>query len=158
MALTSDIVESWRRPRAVIRRHLNRGRSEVFAFSLLLSFLILAVIAVLPFLARVSVIEEKPLPPYVLAACFGALVAAPILYLFAALGSIVARLMRGRGNFYAGRLALFWSLLTISPALLLYGLVRGMAAESPATPFLGLGVFMLFIGYYSIMLREVESA
>ena len=52
MAVTSDIVESWKRPRAVFRRHLARGRSEAFAFSLLFVFLLIALIAQYPMAAR----------------------------------------------------------------------------------------------------------
>ena len=54
MAVTSDIVESWRRPRVVLRRHLARGKSEAFAFSLLFVFLLMAFIAQYPGAARVS--------------------------------------------------------------------------------------------------------
>ena len=158
MALTADIVESWRRPREVVRRHLNRGRSEPFVFSLLVAFLILAVVAVTPYLGARALAEGKPLAPYVLGACYGAVVAVPLVYLFAALGHLTARLMGGQGGFYHGRLAFVWALLTIAPAMLIYGLVRGLVPDSPATPFLGLGLFVLFLGFYSVMLREVERA
>ncbi|NBZ85975.1 hypothetical protein [Stagnihabitans tardus] len=157
MPLTRDIVESWKAPRRVIRRHQARARSESFLFALLFVFLLLAMVSVAPFLARQAVIEAKPLPPYILAACFGALVSVPVFYLLAAVGHLTAKLMGGTGGFYDGRLALFWALVTTTPALLLYGLVRAMAADSPATPFLGLGVFLIFLGFYSVMLREVES-
>jgi len=158
MALISDILESWRSPRKVIRRHRARGRSEPFLFTFLFVFLLLAVVSVAPFLARAAAIEAKPFPPYLLAACFGAVVAVPFFYAMAALGHLTARLMGGKGGFYDGRLAMFWALVTTTPALLLYGLVRAMAAESPAVPVLGLLVFVIFLGFYSVMLREVESA
>jgi hypothetical protein len=157
MALTADILESWRAPRRVVRRHLARGRSEPFLFTLLVTFLILAVIAVAPWLSQQAALEGTPVAPRILGACYGALLSIPVFYLFAALGHLTARLMGGKGGFYEGRLALFWALLTISPALLLYGLVRGMANGSPATPFLGLLVFVLFLGFYSVMLREAET-
>ena len=118
----------------------------------------MAVVSTAPALARQAALEAKPLPPYLLAACFGALVAVPFFYALAALGHLVARLMGGKGSFYHGRLALFWALVTTSPVLLLFGLVRGMAGESPAVPVLGLLVFVVFLGFYSVMLREVESA
>ena len=35
MALTSDIVESWRRPAVVVRRLRRAGKSEPFAFTFL---------------------------------------------------------------------------------------------------------------------------
>lgn len=157
MPLTADIVESWKAPRRVIRRHQARARSESFLLALLFVFLLLAVVSVAPWLSRQATIEAKPLPPYILAACFGALVSIPVFYLLAAVGHLTAKLMGGQGSFYEARLAMFWALVTTSPALLLYGLVRAMASDSPATPILGLGVFLIFLGFYSVMLREVES-
>ena len=52
MSVTTDIVQSWTRPRAVIRRHLARGQSEPFAFSLLVTFLVLAFVSLWPVLSR----------------------------------------------------------------------------------------------------------
>ena len=48
MAVTTDILSSWRNPRQGIRRHLARGVSEPFAFSLLLVFLVLAFVGQWP--------------------------------------------------------------------------------------------------------------
>lgn len=157
MSLTADIVETWRRPRAVIRRHRDRGRSEPFVFTFLLVFLILAVASAAPWLARQAALEHTPAAPRILAACYGAVLAAPVFYLLAALGHLTARLMGGKGSFYDGRLALFWAGVASSPALLIFGLVRGMADGSPAIPFIGFLVFAIFIGFYSLMLRELEQ-
>lgn len=157
MALTADILESWLRPRRVVRRHLSRGRSEPFLFTLLLAFLILAVVSVAPWLARQAALDHTPVAPRILGASYGAVLAVPVFYALAALGHLTARLMGGKAGFYEGRLALFWALLTTSPALLLFGLVRGMADGSPAVPALGFLVFVIFISFYSLMLREVET-
>lgn len=158
MSLTSDIVESWRRPRAVVRRHLSRGRSEPFLFTFLVVFLILAVVSAAPELARQAALDHTPVAPRILGACYGAVIAVPVLYAMAALGHLTARLMGGRGGFYHGRLALFWALVTITPALLLYGLIRAMAHGSAALPVSELLVFAAFLFFYSTMLREVEAA
>jgi hypothetical protein len=157
MALTADIVESWRAPRRVVRRHLNRGRSEPFAFTLLFTFLLLAVVSAAPWLARQAALDHSPVAPRLLGAAYGAVLAVPVFYGFAALGHWTARLMGGKGRHYEGRLALFWALVTISPALLLFGLVRGMAEGSPGVPVLGFAVFALFLVYYTTMLRELET-
>ena len=45
MAVTTDILATWRAPRAAVRRHLARGVSEPFAFSLLVVFLLIAFVA-----------------------------------------------------------------------------------------------------------------
>lgn len=157
MALTSDIVESWRHPRAVIRRLRSRGRSEAFVFTFLLVFLLMAVTAAAPGLSRQAALEGQPFPPFLLGASLGALALVPVFYLLAALGHLVARLMGGTGGWYDGRLALFWALACTTPAVLLFGLVRAFVADSPAVPILGLFTFMVFLALYSIMLREVEG-
>ncbi|MCW1919458.1 YIP1 family protein [Rhodobacter sp. KR11] len=157
MALTADIAESWRRPRAVIRRLRARGRSESFVFTLLAIFLVLSVVAAAPDLSRQAALEQKPLAPYLLGASYGALVFVPVFYLMASVFHLMARLMGGTGTHYDGRLALVWALVTISPVILVLGLARAMAPGLGAS-LLGLTVFAAFLGFYSVMLREVESA
>ena len=81
----------------------------------------------------------------------------PLFYFLAALGHLVAKLMGGQGGYYDGRLALFWALTCITPAMLILGLVRSFLGDGPATTGLGLATFLAFIVLYSTMLREVEG-
>lgn len=158
MALTSDIVESWARPRAVVRRLRMRGRSEAFAFTFLFVFLLLSFTALAPYLARQATLHpEVPFYPRLLAAAMGMLVLIPVFYLLAALGHLVARLMGGQGGYYDGRLALFWALACTTPAMLLYGLVRAFGDGSIGVPVLGGLTFLVFLVLYTTMLREVEG-
>lgn len=158
MALTADILASWRRPRAVVRRLRGAGRSEPFAFSFLLVFLMVTWIALAPTLARQAALEpQTALAPRLFAAGLGLLALIPGLYLLAALGHLVARLMGGRGSFYDGRLALFFALAAISPATLFLGLVRGMVGDTGFVQGLGFAIFFAFVALYSLMLREVEG-
>ena len=151
MALISDIGESWRRPRVVVRRLLARGRSEPFAFSFLLIFLALALLAISPGLARQA--DGTPLFPRLYATSLGLLATIPVWYLLAALGHLAARALGGKGSYYGGRLALFWSLVAISPAMLVQGLVGvGLAAN-----LLGLAVGAGFLVFWVLALMEVES-
>ena len=156
MALTTDIVESWRRPRVVVRRLLGRGRSETFILSLLLVFLLLAFAAAAPNLARQAFLDPSvPLMQRIYPAALGLLATVPLWYGFAAIGHLVARALGGKGSHFGGRLALFWALVVISPAMLVQGLVQGMIGGSTAT---GLGVLVLagFLGFWVVMLQEVE--
>lgn len=158
MSVTTDIVASWRHPSAVVRNHMRRGTSEAFALSLLLTGLMLMYVALLPFLAREAQLNpEVPLLPRALAAAMGMLVLIPVFYLLAALGHLVARLMGGQGTWYGGRIALFWALVAISPAVLMAGLVQGMMGLGTASNILGLGVAVGFLLFWSVNLREVES-
>ena len=158
MPVTVDIVESWRRPRAVMARLLARGPSEPFALSFLLLFLLLAFAASSPALMRQAMAApDLPLLPRFYAAALGLLATIPLWYLLAALGHLVARALGGRGSHYGGRLALFWSLLAISPAMLIQGLAQGMVAFGPAANLLGLLVLGGFLALWVAALREVEA-
>lgn len=158
MALTADIMESWRRPRVVVRRLQARGRSEAFVFTFLFVFMLLALTSLAPYLSREATLHpEAPLFQRIFAAALGMLMLIPVFYLLAALGHLVARLMGGTGGYYDGRLALFWALTCTTPAMLLYGLARAFADGSAAIPILGGAVFLVFLVLYTMMLREVEG-
>ena len=158
MALTSDILESWRRPRAVIRRLRGAGRSEPFVFTFLFVFLLLAFTSLAPYLSREATLHpEITLYQRLFGAALGLLALIPLFYLLAALGHLVARLLGGQGGYYEGRLALFWALTCVTPAMLVLGLVRSFLGDGAATTGLGLATFLAFIILYSTMLREVEG-
>lgn len=158
MALTSDIVESWRRPRAVIRRLRGAGKSEPFVFTFLFVFLLLTFVANAPALSRQATLNpEVVLLPSLFASALGLLAMIPAFYLLAALGHLVARLMGGQGSWYDGRLALFWALTCSTPAVLVLGLTRAFVGDGAAITVIGSAVFLGFIVLYSTMLREVEG-
>ena len=157
MAVTRDIIESWGRPQTVVRRMLDAGMSEPFAFSLLVTFLILAFTAAAPNMAREAYFRpDTPLMQRLLAAALGLLATIPLWYLLAALGHLVARALGGKGSYFGGRLALFWALVVVSPAMLLQGLVQGLLGASTASMGAGLVVAAAFLLFWTIMLREVE--
>jgi hypothetical protein len=158
MAVVRDIVESWRSPRVVVRRLLGRDRSEPFAFTLLATFLLLAFVAAAPNLAREAYLHpETPLVQRLYAAGLGLLATVPLWYLLAAIGHGIARAMGGAGNYYGGRIALFWAMVVIAPAMLLHGLVQGLLGPTAATNGLGLLVATGFLAFWIIMLHAVEA-
>lgn len=157
MPVTLDIVASWRRPRAVVRRLLGQGRSEPFAFSLLVTGLILLWVSLAPFLAREAYFNpEQPLLQRLLAAALAMAATVPFWYLLAALGHIVARIMGGKGSYYGGRIALFWALVATAPALLVSGLVRGMIGLGAAANLTGTITALVFVLFWAVMLHEAE--
>ncbi len=158
MALTSDIVESWRRPGAVVRRLRSAGKSEPFVFTFLFVFLLLAFTSLAPYLSREATLHpDVTLYQRLFGAALGLLALIPVFYLLAALGHLVARLMGGSGGYYDGRLALFWALTCITPAMLFLGLVRSFIGDGTAVTIIGLAIFLGFVTLYSVMLKEVEG-
>ncbi len=157
MSVTTDIVESWRRPQTVVRRLLARGGSEAFVLTFLMIFLLLAFTAAAPNLARQA--EADPTVPLIqrfYAMALGLLATLPVWYGLAAISHLVARALGGRGAHYGARLALFWALVVVSPAMLFHGLVLGMAGGSTFTSALGAAVAIVFVVIWMLMLREVE--
>ena len=157
MTVTTDLVATWRAPRAALRRHLARGQSEPFVFTLLLVFLILAFVGQWPVAARDAFLaKEASAAPRILARALAVLATIPLWYGLAALGHIVARAMGGQGTWYGARIALFWALASIGPLMLLQGLVAGMIGSGPALTLVTLLVGAAFLWLWATLLHEAE--
>ncbi len=157
MTVTTDLVASWRSPRAAVRRHLARGVSEPFAFTLLLVFLILAFVGQWPAAAREAYLADEPsAAPRILGRGLAVLATIPLWYGLAAVSRVIARVMGGQGSWYAARIALFWALATVGPLMLLQGLVIGMIGPGPALWAVNFGVGLAFLWLWLTMLHEAE--
>ena len=154
MALTVDIVRTWRAPRAVIRGLLNQGRREdrAVAFVMIACFLIF--VAQWPRLKRIDAgFELSPWPPEVdfegmrTYTFYALVVMLPlVMYGLAAVAHLIARVMGGQGSWYSARLSLFWALLSTTPLLLLHGLVRGFIGPGTQSILVGI-VWAAVFGY-----------
>lgn len=164
MAVTTDIVRSWRRPRAVMRDLLDQGQREDRAIAYVLVACLLMFVAQWPRLVRVSEgFEAAPgqdtpeLTQLVAYAFFGTVMVLPLmLYGLAALSHMVARVLGGQGSWFSARLALFWALLAASPLALLYGLVRGFIGPGQEASLTGLVWLVAFLAMWLLSLREAE--
>jgi hypothetical protein len=160
MPITTDIVESYRRPRAVVRRRLGTGQDEGRALALLMGACLLIFISQWPGLARAAHLDPSvPLD----ARMGGALMATlfllpPLAYALAAISHLAARAMGGQGTGYGARIALFWSLLAVSPLMLFQGLVRGFLGPGPALTATGIVVGLAFLALWINALIEAERA
>ena len=166
MAVTNDIVRTWRSPRAVVRDLLSQGVREDRAIAFLIISCFLVFVAQWPRLSRLAAGFDLPAGAEVpeldrlMAYEFMAwLMFWPlILYGLAALSHIIARIFGGKGSWYGARLALFWALLSTVPLLLLHGLMAGFAGPGLQTDLVG-ALWLLAFGYVWIQgLREAESA
>ena len=157
MTVTTDLVATWRSPRAALRRHLARGVSEPFAFTLLLVFLILAFVGQWPAAARDAFLADEPsAAPRILGRGLAVLATIPLWYGLAAVSRLVARALGGKGSWYSARIALFWALATVSPLMLLQGLVVGMIGPGPALWLVNTGVGLAFLWLWLTMQHEAE--
>lgn len=158
MAVVSDIVKSWRSPRAVLAQHLQNRATEPFAFSLLIAFLLLAFIAQWPSMSRDAYLQpDAPLTQRMLAAGLALLASIPLWYGLAALSRLVARAFGGKGGYLGARLALFTALLSAAPLMLMQGIIRGF--NGPGALATGAGAMVLagFLYLWVNMLIAAET-
>jgi hypothetical protein len=140
-----------------MQSHLARGRSEPWAFSLLIAFMIVAFVAQWPGASRNAFYTpEMPISAQMLAIGMGMLAFIPLWYLLAAIGHWIARALGGQGDHYRARLALFWALVTVSPLMLLLGLVKGMIGPGPALVSVTVVTTAAFLGFWIMNLIEAE--
>ncbi len=160
MSVSRDMVATWVRPRAVMRKLLAMGPREDRALAFLFAACILIFVAQLPRLARADALtpDEVPFQAELATTLFAWLLVWPLL--FYGIGSIThlgAKLLKGRGTFYTARLALFWSLLASTPAWLFQGLVAGFIGPGPGLQLAGVIVLGSFLIFWSVCLREAET-
>jgi len=160
MAVAADIIESYRRPANVMRRHLAAGPREDRALVFLMLACLLSFFAQWPrLMLKASIDDTIPFEAHLTGALFGWLFVAPLFfYGLAALSRMVARLAGGQGTWSRSRLALFWTLLVVSPLSLVRGLVTGLAGPGA----LDLTVGVIELGIFAVLwfanLREAERA
>ena len=146
MALTDEILATYRGPKRVVARILAAPAREDRALAFLLAALGIIFVSLWPALQRQSLaMPEVPMAQRVLAAGLGLLLVVPLAYLLAALSHLASRAGGGRGGYYGARVALFWALVAVSPLMLLRGLVAGLIGAGPqlaAVDLLALAAFL----------------
>ncbi|MBK4217224.1 hypothetical protein JJJ17_14930 [Paracoccus caeni] len=135
-------MESWWAPRRVVRG-LSSMPERVKIAVLMLAMLIFLV-AQAPLHARRAALDPSiPLEARMGGAIMAIMFMMPLLaYGLASLISAFSRLTPWRLGPEDSRLALFWALLAVSPAMLLQGLVAGMVGPGP-----GLIVVQIICGF-----------
>lgn len=165
MPVTKDIVRTWRRPRVVMRELLAQGKREDRAIAYLMIACFLIFVAQWPRLSRtaagfdLAAGADVPALDRLMAYEFLAWVMIwPLfLYILAGLTHLVAKLLGGKGDWYGARIALFWSMLSTIPLLLLHGLMAGFVGPGPQTDLVG-AVWVAVFGFIWFQsLREAES-
>ena len=114
MAITQDIVATYRGPGAVMRRLLARGQREDRALAILMAGCLLVFVSQWPPLARQAHFDGQELNPLLGGALLAWVMIAPLIfYGLAALSHLLARALGGQGSFFGARLALFWALALV---------------------------------------------
>jgi len=157
MAVTTDILRTYRDPGGVVARLLSAGRREDRALAILMLAAGLIFVAGLAPARRAAILDPAvPLDALIAGRLMASLFVLPLLaYAVAWLSHLAARAAGGRGSAYAARVALFWALLAVAPLMLLHGLLAGMAGPGAALTGFGALVFAAFLW---IWLRGLAAA
>ena len=158
MAVSGEIVRSWRGPGAAVRRQLAAGIGEARALACLTAACFLIFVAQWPRLSREAHLSpEVPLDARIAAAAFALIFVAPLFfYGLAALSHLLARAFGGQGTWFTARVALFWSLLAAAPLFLFQGLVAGFVGPGPALTTAEAITALGFLAHWILALSEAE--
>ena len=157
MPISSDMVATYKGPRKAFARLLSSEVREDRALMILMAGCLIAFVARWPALARQAHISGDDLNMLLGGALMAWLFIAPlVLYAIAALSHVLAKLLRGQGDWYGARVALFWSLLASSPLMLLNGLIEGFVGPGPGLQLVGLLWFIVFMWFWLSGLLEAE--
>ncbi|MCB6177144.1 YIP1 family protein [Rhodobacter sp. Har01] len=170
MAVSTDIVATWTRPRQVFRRLLDRQGGEAQALAYMMGACLLIFVAQWPRLSRQAhqarqaaeaagtPVDQVPsLQALMGINLFALLFLAPLLfYALAGLAHAVAKGLGGKGSAVHSRLALFWALLAVSPWMLFQGLVAGFIGPGPALTATGVAVAAGFLWLWITLMREAH--
>lgn len=140
MALTQDIIATYKGPGRVVARFLAQGRNEVRALLFMLIAGMLMFVASTPYQAREAQLDpDIPLVARMYWSAFLYIMILPILlYLFAIMIWGLARIARRQVTGYEIRFTLIWALLASTPVMLLMGLTAG---------FIGPGIQLQAVGF-----------
>jgi hypothetical protein len=159
MAVSTDILRTWRDPRVVMRQLLSMGPREDQAILYVMAGCLLIFVAQWPRLVRVSAITGDELDRLIAYEFMAWLIVWPlILYALASLIGGLLWVVRRPVPGHAVRLALFWSFLAASPMALIYGVVVGLNGFSTLAHLVGalwIGAFLLFL---VLTIREAIAA
>ncbi|MEM1375500.1 MAG: YIP1 family protein [Pseudomonadota bacterium] len=158
MPVTTDIMQSYRRPRTVFRRLLDAGQREDRAIAILAGACLLFFAASAPVSQRQALEGQGDLSQLLTYSLFSWLFLWPLLlYGIAALSHLVMKLFRGRGSWYGARLALFWSMLISTPLVLLYSLTYALVGPGLQADLVGILWLIVFLLFWTVNLREAEQ-
>lgn len=148
MAVSSDIIRTWRTPRAVMRDLLAMGQREDRAVAYLMAGCLLIFIAQWPRLSRVAFLTGDEFDRLIAYELLSWLIIWPLMmYLVAGIIHLARWVIWRNGQPWTARLALFWAVLAASPMGLLYGLMAGFLGPGTGTDLVGatwLGAMVIF--------------
>lgn len=158
MAVSGDMIRAYRAPGQVMARLIASGAGEERALAWLMTGCFLMFIARLPVLSRRAYLNDEEFVALAAGAFTGAVFLAPLVfYALAALSHVVAGRFGGRGSWVSARLALFWTVLVLSPLMLFQGMVAGFIGPGAALTLVAVLNGAVFLCLWIVALRVAEG-
>ncbi len=155
MAVTSEIVATYKAPGRVMARLMSGGPREDRALAILLGACVVMFIATWPNASREAFLTGQEPQMLMAARLFGVVFVLPLLlYVIALISHGMLRLFGGQSTGYRTRIALFWALLAASPLALLVGLAGGFIGPGLETRLTGAIWFAAFAWFWIAGLRQ----
>lgn len=149
--IVARLIRTWRSPARVMRAQASLsegGLMMVLFLAMALTFL-----AQLPMHRRMAILDPSiPSEGWAFGTLVGLILAALLAYVLAAL---VALILRRRISGHASRVALFWSVLAVSPLMLLAGLGEGYLGAGPPITALRYFAFAAFMWFWICGIRTL---
>lgn len=155
MAVTTEIVATYRAPGRVMARLMSEGPREDRALAILLGACVVMFIARWPSISREAHLTGQDPQMLMAGALFGVVFILPLVcYTVALLTQGILRLAGRKHTGYGTRLALFWALLASSPLTLLVGLVAGFIGNGLELNITGALWFATFLWFWMAGLHQ----
>jgi ABC-type multidrug transport system fused ATPase/permease subunit len=155
MAVTSEILATYRGPGRVMARLMSDGPREDRALAILLGACVVMFIARWPSISREAFLAGEEPQARMAGALMGVVFILPLLsYVVALLSQGVIRLFGRKATGYSTRVALFWALLAASPLTLLAGLVAGFIGQGVELTITGALWFAVFLWFWIAGLKQ----
>lgn len=158
MSVVKGILATYRNPKRVMAQLLQDGAREDRALAYLMIGCFVMFIARFPVLSRQAHLSGEEFSSLAGGAFVGGVFLAPLVfYGIAAISHMVAQAMGGAGSWLTARVALFWSVLVISPLTLLKGLIDGFIGKGPALTLVTIIIGIVFVTIWIKSLRVAEG-
>ncbi|MDG1129494.1 MAG: YIP1 family protein [Paracoccaceae bacterium] len=155
MAVTTEILATYRAPGRVMARLMSDGPREDRALAILLGACFVMFIATWPNASREAILTGQEPQMLMAARLFGVVFVLPLVfYVVALISHGLLRLFGGKSTGYKARMALFWALLAASPLALLVGLVGGFIGPGLQLRLTGAVWFAAFAWFWIAGLRQ----
>ena len=145
MSVVSNVLYTYRSPSKAFERMYARPDSEATSLGYLMGACFLTYVAQWPYLARQAHLEEFNLQTSLAASLLAWLLIAPLLlYTLAIVLYFFHKFFKGSKTSAQIRVGLFWSFLSATPLMMLFGLVKGFLGHGTAESIVGFFWFVAF--------------